>query len=197
MVHYIFRSYVYILENKDAQRVKVGATFNHPDDRLLDVSRKWSGVRARCQICLNWRLVKSDGRMPEHVLSGNYCPGSNALPFEKDTGLAKLELQSLEGQIEELNGHKKNSAIRRIKNLRKVIDSYTNTPKQIGTWQLLASYSLNEAYQVEAIAHEMLLTYLDRDAPIGEVFNCLPEQAIAAVEAAIAQFHKQAFEESN
>jgi hypothetical protein len=194
MVHYIFRSWVYILENKDAQRVKVGATFNLPDDRLLDVSRKWSGVSARCQICLNWRLVKPDGCMPAHVLNGYYCSGSNKLPFEKDVSLAELTLINLQDQVEELHGSQKTSAIRRIKNLRKVIDSYTNTPRQIGSWQLLASYFLEDAYQVEAIAHEMLSTHFDRDAPIGEVFNCLPEQAIAAVEAAIAQFHKRAFE---
>jgi hypothetical protein len=180
--------WVYILENKDAQRVKVGATLNHPDDRLLDISRKWSGERARCQICLNWRLVAANGRMPAHVLSGNYCSGSDALPFEKDTGLANLELQKLEGQIEKLSGIEKSSAIRRIKNLRKVINSYINIPRQIGTWQLLTSYSLKDAYQVEAIAHQTLLMHLDRDAPIGEVFACPPEVATAAVEAAIAKF---------
>lgn len=188
----ISRSRVYILENKEAQRVKIGATFNNPDERLLDVSRKWSGIRARCQICLNWRLVKSDGHMPAHVLSGIYCSGSNALPFEKDTSLAKLELQSLEGQIKELSGIEKNSVTRRIKNLRKVIDSYANTPRQIGTWQLLASYYLEGGYQVEAIAHQMLSTHLDGDAPIGEVFSCSAQEAISAVEAAIAKFQKRA-----
>ena len=197
MVDSIFRSCVYILENKGAQRVKVGATFNHPDERLLDVSRKWSGVSARCQICLNWRLVKPDGHMPAHVLSGNYCSGSNKLPFEKDVSLATLELVNLQEQVEELHGSQKTSAIRRIKNLRKVIDSYTNTSRQIGSWQLLASYSLEDAYHVEATAHQMLLTHLDRDAPIGEVFDCLPEVAIAAVEAAIAKLHKRNFEESD
>jgi hypothetical protein len=197
MVNSIFRSCLYILENKDAHRVKVGATFNHPDDRLLDVTRKWSGVSARCQICLNWRLVKPDGHMPSHVLSGNYCAGSNKLPFEKDVSLAELELINLQEQVEKLHGSQKTSVIRRINNLRKVIDSYINTPRQIGSWQLLASYSLEDAYQVEATAHQILLTHLDKDSPIGEVFNCLPEVAIAAVEAAIAKFHKRDFEESD
>jgi hypothetical protein len=130
--------------------------------------------------------------MPAHVLSGIYCSGSNALPFEKDASLAKLELKSLEGQIEGLSGVEKNSANRRIKNLRKVIDSYTNAPRQIGTWQLLASYSLEDGYQVEAIAHQMLATHLDWDAPIGEVFACSSQEAISAVEAAIAKFQKRA-----
>ena len=197
MVNSIFTSCLYILENKDAHRVKVGATFNHPDDRLLDVTRKWSGVSARCQICLNWRLVKPDGHMPSHVLSGNYCAGSNKLPFEKDVSLAELELINLQEQVEKLHGSQKTSVIRRINNLRKVIDSYINTPRQIGSWQLLASYSLEDAYQVEATAHQILLTHLDKDSPIGEVFNCLPEVAIAAVEAAIAKFHKRDFEESD
>ena len=154
------------------------------------MSRKWSGERARCQICLNWRLVAANGLMPRHVLSGNYCSGSNALPFEKDTGVAKFELQRLEGLIEVLRGIEKSSAIRRIKNLKKVINSYANAPKQIGTWQILTSYPLEDAYQVEAIAHQMLSTYLDRDAPIGEVFACRPEVAIAAVETAITAFQK-------
>lgn len=193
MVDSIFRTCLYILENKDAQRVKVGATLNHPDDRLLDVSRKWSGIRARCQICLNWRLVKPDGHMPVHVLSGNYCSGSNELPFEKDVSLAELKLINLQEQVEELHGSQKISAVRRIKNLRKVIDSYTNTPRQIGTWQLLASYSLEDAYQVEAIAHQLLSTYLDEDAPIGEVFACPSEVAIAAIEVAITKLRIRAF----
>ena len=127
--------------------------------------------------------------MPRHVLSGNYCSGSNALPFEKDTGVAKFELQRLEGLIEVLRGIEKSSAIRRIKNLKKVINSYANAPKQIGTWQILTSYPLEDAYQVEAIAHQMLSTHLDRDAPIGEIFACSPEVATAAVEAAIAKFN--------
>ena len=128
--------------------------------------------------------------MPRHVLSGKHCSGSNAPPFEKDTGVAKLELQRLEGLIEELRGIEKSSAIKRTKNLKKVINAYTNTPRQIGTWQILTSYSLKDAYQVEEIAHRMLSIHLDRDAPIGEVFACSPEVAISAVEAAIAKFRK-------
>ena len=128
--------------------------------------------------------------MPRHVLSGKHCSGSNAPPFEKDTGVAKLELHRLERLIEEFRGVEKSSAITRIKNLKKVIHSYTNTPRQIGTWQILASYPLEDAYQVEAIAHQMLSTHLDRGAPIGEVFACSSEMAIAAVEAAIAKFQK-------
>lgn len=197
MADSIFRSCVYILENKDAQRVKVGATFNHPDDRLLDVSRKWSGVRARCQICLNWRLVKSDGRMPVHVLNMNHCAGSNELPFEKDVSLAELELINLQEQVEELHGSQKISVIRRVNNLRKVIEAYRTTPRQVGEWRALISYPLSNAYEVESIAHKMLSSHLDKDAPIGEVFACSPEMAIQVVEAAIAKFHIRAFEESN
>ena len=190
MVDSIVRSCVYILENKDAQRVKVGATLNDPTTRLLDANRKWLGVKGRCQICLNWRLVKPDGRMPSHVLSMNHCAGSNELPFEKDVSLAELELINLQEQVEELHGSQKISVIRRVNNLRKVIEAYRTNPRQVGEWRILISYPLSNAYEVESIAHNMLSSHLDKDAPIGEVFACSPEAAIEAVEAAIAKSTK-------
>ena len=181
---------VYILENNEANRVKVGATTNDPVARLLDVNRKWLGVKGRCQICLSWRLVTPDGRMPTHVLSMNHCSGSNALPLEAETSLAEQELINLKEQQDVLAGSEKISAIRKFNNLRKVVEIYRNASRRVGEWRILTSYPLLHAYEVEAIAHQLLSTHLDRDAPIGEVFSCSSQEAISAVEAAIAQWHQ-------
>lgn len=186
----ISTSCVYILENKDAQRVKIGATTNDPIARLLDANRKWLGIKGRCQICLNWRLVKSDGRMPTHVLSMNHCSGSNALPLEAETSLAEQELIKLKEQQEVLAGSEKISAIRKFNNLRKVVEIYRTASRRAGEWRILTSYPLSNAYEVEAIAHEMLSSYLDSDAPIGEVFSCSIQEAISAVESAMTQCRK-------
>jgi hypothetical protein len=135
--------------------------------------------------------------MPVHVLNMNHCAGSNELPFEKDVSLAELELINLQEQVEELHGSQKISVIRRVNNLRKVIEVYRTTPGRAGEWRILTSYPLSNAYEVESIAHKMLSSHLDIDTPIGEVFACSPEMAIQVVEAAIAKFHILAFEESN
>lgn len=56
---------VYILENAQAQRVKVGMTaigVNDVADRLRDVNDMWLGRKVGCQICAG-RLVNAGGRV--------------------------------------------------------------------------------------------------------------------------------------
>ena len=179
-------AYIYILENKDVQRIKIGATVNHPEDRLLDISRMWRAIKGRCQICLSWRLL-IDGRMPNHV----HCYGSGELPFEYSTQLAEEQLVDLQGRLPLIEGSDLNFATKRIKNLQKIIGSYKKNPKRIGTWNLLTSYKVDFAYTVEERVHQILAAHLDKDAPFGEVFSCTPEEAIAVVVNVIAQLENQ------
>lgn len=176
---------VYILENSHANRVKIGVTVNDPEERLKDINRMWIGIKGRCQICLSWRLLLGDGRMPNHVLSGTPCFGSNQLPFERSTELAQLKLKDLKDLVNEYSGHKKISAVKKIKTLERAIESYRLQPKQLGTWVIRASFYCKKAYQVEMIVHEALTNYIDKSAPFGEVFSCSVEEAIVAVENAL------------
>ena len=178
---------VYILENSEAHRVKVGVTINDPSERLKDINRMWLGDKGRCQVCLSWRLLEIKSRMPRHVISGNQCAGSNQPPFQKNTELAEQELKSLRGQLKELQGSEKTSAIIRIDNLEKIIKAYRNTPSQVGIWQLQTSLLTRNAYQVELIAHEILSKHLDVAAPIGEVFKCSAQEAMLAIDNALNQ----------
>ncbi len=147
----------------------------------------WHGVKGRCQICLKWRLLSTDGHIPNHVLNMSHCLGSNQLPFEKDTGLADQELKRLREQLIKLQGSDKNSITRRINNLKKIVDSYKNAPRRVGLWQIRATFFTEDAYEIEKITHKILHTYLDKQSPIGEVFRCSTQEAIAAVHGAISQ----------
>lgn len=121
-------AYVYILENKDANRIKIGATINHPDARLTDIARMWRAIKGRCQICLCWRIL-DNGRMPKHVLSMSHCKGSGKPPLEYSTKLAEKQLDDLQGKF-----GKSNFATKRIKNLQKVLNSYKENPLRMGKW---------------------------------------------------------------
>lgn len=175
-------AYVYILENKDAGRIKIGATVNHPNDRLLDISRMWRAIKGRCQICLSWRMLV-DGRMPDHV----QCTGSGELPLEYSTQLAEEQLADLQEQLQSLSYSDLNFATKRIKNLTKILQNYKENPSRLGFWELRTSFQTDSAYLVEECVHLKLENYLDREAPFGEVFSCTPEQAIEVVENVIAQ----------
>ena len=177
-------AYVYILENKDANRIKIGATINHPDARLTDIARMWRAFKGRCQICLNWRMLDK-GLMPKHVLSGHHCGGSGKLPLERSTELAVEQLMNLQGQLPMLKGTDLNFATKRIKNLQKILNSYKENLLRMGKWELRASYKTDSAYPIEKHAHEVLAAYLDKDAPFGEVFTCSAEEAITVIEKAI------------
>ncbi len=175
------RGTVYILENSEASRVKIGVTINNPSERLKDVNRMWLGTKGRCQVCGNRRLLEFNGLMPKHVLSGKHCSGSHAFPIEKDKTLAIEELKRLKGELEGIQGKSKGSAVKRIKSLEKLIDEPQDVQRLTGSWTLRASFKSEIAYQVEEIVHETLHVYLDKSAPFGEVFSCSVEEAITAI----------------
>jgi hypothetical protein len=177
-------AYVYILENIEAQRIKIGATLNHPDDRLTDIARMWRAFKGRCQICLNWRMLNK-GLMPKHVLSGKHCSGSGVLPLERSTFLAEKQLIDLQEQLPLLRGADLNYATKRIKNLQKILQNYKDNPVRIGKWQLRASFETESAYFIEKIVHKALAVHLDKAAPFGEVFRCSVEEAVSIIETAI------------
>ena len=90
--HYLHGT-VYIFENSEAQRVKVGMTTNNVAERLSDVNDMWLERKVTCQIC-GGRLVSIGGYVPQHVVSGIDCPGGNALPIEKNVALADVVPQT-------------------------------------------------------------------------------------------------------
>lgn len=179
-------AYVYILENTDAKRIKIGATVNHPNDRLLDITRMWHATKGRCQICLSWRML-TNGRMPNHVLSMNHCVGSGELPLEYSTQLAEKQLIDLQGRIPWVSGSELNFAIKRIKNLQKIIRNYKENPIRHGSWFLRASFKIDSAYLVEEYIHSLLAAHLDTDMPFGEVFSCPAEEAIDLIKETISR----------
>lgn len=183
-------AYVYILENYDAKRIKIGATLNHPEDRLLDINRMWKAIKGRCQICLSWRML-SDGRMPNHVLAMNHCPGSGEPPLEFSTKLANEQLIDLQGRSPWLSGSDLNHATKRIKNLEKILHNYNENSTRLGSWEIRAAFKIDFAYIIEGIIHQELAAYLDKTAPFGEVFNYPAENAIESIEIAIKQYKPQ------
>lgn len=180
MLH--LRGTVYILENSEAKRVKIGVTINNPSERLKDVNRMWLGTKGRCQVCGNRRLLEFNGLMPKHVLSGKHCSGSHALPLERDKSLAIEEAKRLKGELEGIQGKSKGSAVKRIRSLEKLIDEPQDVQRFTGSWSLRTSFKSEIAYQVEELVHETLHVYLDRSAPFGEVFSCSVEEAVVAIE---------------
>ena len=100
---------VYILENTEAKRVKVGMTINDVEGRLKDVNDMWLGIKATCQICGGRRFVDQEGFVPTHVVSGRRCQGSKTFPLEKDSAIAEFHLKELRSSLDELSGVEKNS----------------------------------------------------------------------------------------
>lgn len=178
---------VYILENRLAERVKVGMTTNTVGGRLEDVNSIWVGVRVSCQICGGRRLVGNDGLIPPHVVSGKPCFGGKALPLERDVSLTESYIQELRLQVDQLSGSEKGSVVRKIKTLEKRITLYRSKGQAIGEWEFGSAYFTESAERVELLAHEILGEKLDGTAPFGEVFCCSLLEAEDAVEAALNQ----------
>ena len=179
---------VYILENTEAKRVKVGVTGNHITyvyGRLSDVNGKWLEQKATCQVCGGRRLINSKGHIPKHVVSGIKCPGSDAPPLEDDSKLAKSHLEKLKEQQKILTCSEKGSVTRIINNLERRIVLYQKHKKPVGVWQFHAAYYTDNANLVESLSHELLDKYLDKEALFGEVFSCTVSEAEAAVENAL------------
>ena len=178
---------VYILENPVAKRVKVGMTTNSIEGRLKDVNYKWLEVSATCQICGGRRMVDSSGFIPQHVLSGVRCLGSNALPLERDHELAQTYLLNLRDSLHELTGSEKGSVVRRISTLQKRIDLFCSQGQPVGVWEFRSAFYTISAERVELLAHKLLADRLDKLAPFGEVFCCSVSDASDAVEIALSQ----------
>ena len=178
--------FVDILENSIAKRVKVGMTINNVVGRLCDVNDMWLERKVTCQIC-GGRLVNIAGRVPQHVVSGKGCPGSNAMPLERDLALAKSYLESMKNRLGELSGSEKGSIVRKVRTLEKRTELYRNHDRPEGTWQFSAAFYTECAEQVELLSHGILAVRLDKLAPFGEVFCCSVLEATEAIETALSQ----------
>src|SRR5688500_3282964 len=112
MVEFLYpHGAVYIFENPEAQRVKVGMTaigVNDVADRLRDVTDMWLERKVTCQICAG-RLLNVGGRVPHHVKTGIRCPGGDASPLEKDVALAESYLEHMKNRLSELSGSERGS----------------------------------------------------------------------------------------
>ncbi|MBN9289519.1 MAG: hypothetical protein BGO43_09120 [Gammaproteobacteria bacterium 39-13] len=177
---------VYILENEEAKRVKVGMTINCVEKRLEDVNNMWLGIKGTCQICGGRRLVNHEGFIPKHVVSCFRCPGSNSLPFEKDSSLAISYLIELKKNHGVLKGSQ-NSNSKRINGLEERIRRFQALDKLLGKWKVNTVYQTNSAEDVELRSHEILSDYLCKDVPFGEVFICSVAEATNAVELVLNQ----------
>lgn len=178
---------VYILENAEAQRVKVGTTINQVDGRLIDVNRMWGGRKVTCQIC-GGRLLSHRGLVPHHPKNTPrrwQCPGGNAPPIERDVTLAEAHLAAVKDDIAKLSGSEKGSATRIANNLENRISKYRDYARPAGRWKVRVTFYTNRAEKVELLTHEVLDKHLDNHAPFGEVFCCSALEAAEAVEAVL------------
>ena len=176
---------VYILVNDEINRVKIGMTINDPEDRLIDVNRKWRGKNATCQVCGGRRLVDRRGRIPKHVLSGVPCPGGLFLPLEKESELALSYLKMLKEQHASLKGNEKGSNTRRINTLEERISRYQSLSKAAGRWRVDTVYYTSSAEEVELNSHKVLARCLDKSMPFGEVFSCTAAEARDVIESTL------------
>ena len=76
------RGSVYILENPEAQRVKMGMTTNAVELRLREVNDMWLGRRGTCQIC-GGRLVLSAAKFPPMSRAASVVPVNGRLPSRR------------------------------------------------------------------------------------------------------------------
>ena len=190
MVKFLYpRGIVYILENPEVHRVKVGMTgigVNSVVDRIKDLNDMWLERKVTCQIC-GGRLVAVGGHVPQHVKSGTKCPGGGALPLERDAAMAESYLENMKKNSIRLFGTEKGSIVRRIKALEVRIDRYRQHSRLAGVWQLKVAFHTEGVAEIESLSHRLLEAHLDRQAPFGEVFCCSVPEATEAVEAALRQ----------
>ena len=178
---------VYIFENPNAQRVKVGMTINTVVDRLRDVNDKWLDRKVTCQICGGRRMINIKGIIPQHVVSGRACSGGNALPLEKSVTLAESYLANMKNRLNKLSGIEKGSATRIVNNLERRIERYRHYNQPVGEWQVRVVFYTECAEQVELLSHKILEKHMDKLAPFGEVFFCSVSVATKAVETVLNQ----------
>ena len=182
---------VYILENIEAQRVKIGMTINDVALRVRDANDMWLEHKITCQICGGRRLSKLNGLaprlVPKHVVSGFSCPGGDALPLEGDISLAQAHLENLRFQVGEASASEKGSMTRQIHTLERRIRLRRRHSRGVGTWTIGTVYYTECAEKVELLSHEFIGEHLDTTAPFGEVFSCSMLKARDAVERALTQ----------
>lgn len=181
---------VYIFENSQVQRVKVGMTIMTTSNvvtRLREVNDKWLQRKVTCQICGGRRFANIDGLIPSHVIGGKNCPGGNALPLEKDVTIAESYLKKMKDRLVEVFGSEKGSATRIVNNLEKRIQKYRHHSRPVGDWQFRVIFYTECAEQVEFLSHKILAEHLDQQAPFGEVFCCSVSVATEAVETVLNQ----------
>jgi hypothetical protein len=190
MVKFLYpHGVVYVFENSEAQRVKVGMTgigVNTVEDRLRDVNDMWLERKVTCQIC-GGRLVNIGGLVPQHVKSGIRCQGGRALPLEKDVTLAESYLANMKNRLSDLCDSEKGSTIRIVNTLEKRIERYRHHNRQVGKWQFRVAFYTEGVAEVESLSHKILAELLDKLAPFGEVFYCSVSEATKAVETALSQ----------
>jgi hypothetical protein len=178
------RGFVYVLENPEAQRVKIGVTINTVEGRLQEVNDMWLGRKGTCQIC-GRRLVILRGRIPPHVKSGIRCPGKYAPPLEIDSLVAERHLATLKDRLSALSGVERGSVTRMIRRLERLLGLPRHSAQAFGYWTISAAFATECAGEVELLTHSFLAERLDVTAPIGEVFSCSVPEAIEAVQRAL------------
>ena len=185
---------VYIFENSEAQRVKVGMTINQPVDRLRSINDMWTQFKATCQICGGRRLINlPNGLIPTHITSGPHntsghnCAGSLKPPLERDVSIAESYLGDLKLRHSSSTSTEKGSLTRMIKNLEKRIELYRHLELPVGKWQIGVVFYTDNADAVESLTHQILAKHLDQKAPFGEVFCCSVSEATEAVEQALSR----------
>lgn len=185
---------VYIFENIEAQRVKVGMTVNQPADRLRSINDMWDQYKATCQVCGGRRLITlRNGLMPTHSTSGPHhtsglnCAGSLKPPLERDVSIAKSYLGDLKQRHCKSTGTEKGSLTRMIRNLEKRIELFRYLELPVGIWRVGVVFYTGNAGAVESLAHQILVDRLDKQAPFGEVFCCSVHEAEKAVEQALSR----------
>ncbi|MES3034939.1 MAG: hypothetical protein V4813_13150 [Gemmatimonadota bacterium] len=184
---------MYILENVDAKRVKIGVTINAAVDRLRDVNDMWLGRKGTCQVCGN-RLVMIRGRVPQpvagiprHFIGIGGCPGTHEQALEQSTTVAHQHLEALRARQSCLVRVRKHSARRMIATLERRISGSRHGDECVGLWRLHTVFRTERAETVELISHALLSNLLDTAAPIGEIFQCSVPEAEMAVELALTE----------
>jgi hypothetical protein len=183
------RGTVYIFENAEAERVKVGMTgigANSVMDRLRDVNDMWLERKVTCQIC-GGRLVNVGGCVPGHVAIGKSCLGGAAPPLERDLTLAESYLEKLRNYSIALRGTEKGSMVRRVRTLEARIARYRQYARPAGVWEFRAAFHTEGVAELESLSHKLLEKCLDQLAPFGEVFCCSAAEAVEAVETALGR----------
>ena len=189
----LFYGAVYIFENIEARRVKVGITINpnqvkRNEGRLKDANDIWFERVGKCQICGTRLEINSQGLLSEHLISGRKCIASNCPPLELSTSVAESYLLELREQHESLSGSEKGSCTKKIKTLERRIEQYSNKARKVGRWELRVLYYQSSPAALEKEAHKILDEYLDHNAPMGEIFSCSVSKAKEAIESVLTDW---------